>query len=327
MPGFIKMLFSKIWRPLLMVSVLCLSKFTFAQIEITDSHGKYSFEKPPERVVVLNWALAEQMIELGEMPVGFADIAGYKKHTQQNTIDNSVVDVGNRLSPDLRKISELKPEIILIGYSQRSLIRPLSNIATVIYFKNFGKRYNNQDKSASRFLELAKLFDKTHLAQSKLISRDQQLNTLKGNLKTVLDKTGVPSLLFVVPEKSNAAKRSSVLVFGKNSMPFYAAQELGLNVVAVTETDQFGTARLSNEQVDVLLNDSEVEVCIVYMTSYMDSKPEDYQLPSHAQCSLEPGYQNSFGGIMSIQYLAQSIFEPLFKYKETTVLEDARVLE
>ena len=110
-------------------------------------------------------------------------------------------------------------------------------------------------------------------------------------------------------------------------MPFYAAQKLGLNVVAVTETDQFGTARLSNEQVDILLNDSEAEVCIVYMTSYMDSKPEDYQLPSHTQCSLEPGYQNAFGGIMSIQYLAQSIFESLFKYKETTVLEDARVLE
>ena len=135
-----------------------------AQIEITDSHGKYQFEKPPERVVVLNWALAEQLIELDVKLLGMADITGFKKYANQPRVARNTVDVGERLSPNLAKIKDLKPDVIIIGYSQRSLIKSLSNLGTVIYFKNFGKRYNNYQKSRERFLELAKLFDKTQLA-------------------------------------------------------------------------------------------------------------------------------------------------------------------
>jgi len=85
-------------RPLLAIAVfivfVAVASFAHAQIEIQDSHGKYRFEKPPERVVVLNWALGEQMLELDETPVGFADIKGYRSHTGTEAMPEGVVDVG-----------------------------------------------------------------------------------------------------------------------------------------------------------------------------------------------------------------------------------------
>ena len=73
----------------------------YAEVAIQDSHGKYRFEEPPKRVVVLNWALAEQLHELGEVPVGMADIEGYRKHSNNVIVENTVVDVGGRLAPKL----------------------------------------------------------------------------------------------------------------------------------------------------------------------------------------------------------------------------------
>lgn len=297
-------------RAFLCLILMLFTQAVNAQIEITDSHGKYRFAKPPERVVVLNWALAEQMLELGEVPVGVADIGGYRRHDNQVTFPDSVVNVGERLSPSLSEIRALKPEIILIGYSQRSLIRPLSNIATVIYFKNFGKRYNNQEKSRDRFLELAKLFDKTELAQTRLREREQRLSQLKEKLQSAYIDKPFPAVQFIVPDASNVAKNRASLVFGVNSMPFYAAQALGLTVLAPEKTDQFGMAQLTSSGLNELVDEYHGGVCQFYLSSYT----QNFELPEQTSdngCVQTLGYQNAFGGVMSVLYLAESIVDGL----------------
>lgn len=312
-------------KGILSLVFVLFTQSVYAQIEITDSHGKYRFAKSPERVVVLNWALAEQMMELGEMPVGMADVDGYRSHTKQVAPPDSVISVGDRLSPSLRKIRALKPEIILIGYSQRSLIRPLSNIATVIYFKNFGKRYNNQDKSRERFLELAKLFDKTQLAQTKLSERDQRLTKLKEKLQQAYAGRELPGVQFIVPDVSNAAKNGASLLFGVNSMPFYAAQALGLSVVAPQGSDQFGMSQLASSQLEELVREHASSLCQFHLSSYSQgASPQSTSFPkalfpstlakgqsTKSACVETLSYQNAFGGIMSILYLAESIAHSL----------------
>ena len=297
-------------RPALIV-LFVFTPLVQAQIEIQDSHGKYRFEKPPERVVVLNWALGEQMLELGETPVGFADINAYQSHTSSIAVPEGVVDVGERLSPNLNEIRALKPDIILIGYSQRSLLRPLSNIATVIYFKNFGKRYNNHEKSKARFLEMAKLFDKTDFANTKLIERDKRFNALKTQLKNAFSNDALPTVQFIVPEGLDGSKRNSVLVFGGNSMPYYAAQELGLSVLGAAENDQFGTAKLDDKELAALLADQSNKVCKLYLSSYAVDVKVGEESVSEDGCSVDLDYQNAFGGVMSVLYLAESISSAL----------------
>lgn len=86
-------------KQILFSCLLLLSNIAFADIQITDSHGKYTFKTPPERVAVLNWTLAEQMLELDKIPVGMAGIADFKSTNKQLVVPNNVVDVGSRLSP------------------------------------------------------------------------------------------------------------------------------------------------------------------------------------------------------------------------------------
>ena len=314
-------------KPLIFIKLCLFStllfghQISFAQIEITDSHGKYSFKKPPEKVVVLNWALAEQMLELGVTPSGMADIDGFTKHASKPSVPSEVVDVGDRLSPNLAKLKELEPDIIMIGYSQRSLLRPLSNIATVIYFKNFGARYNNFDKSRERFLELAKLFDKTELAKQKLTYLDAQLVDLKTSLLREFAKLKIasPAVQINVPSSND----SKTWLFGKNSMPYYAASALGLDIVSTQETNQYGVSMVDDAELTKILapyqenssNQNNTYLCQLRLTSYAqeDFSKAPSNTTSNTNCVADLTYQNAFGGTMSVLYLAESIYKALIE--------------
>lgn len=263
-----------------------------APIEITDSHGKYRFEQPPQRFVSLNWALTEALVELGETPLGVADLAQFKTLAPKAEFKDDVVDLGPRLQPSLEKIKALKPEIIFIGYSQRSLLRPLSNIATVIYFKNFGKRYNNAAKADERFSELAKLFAKQDLAAEKLAHRDQRLAELKESLA----QSQIPPLLIIAPSTGGSAAQ-----FAQNSLPMAAANALGLEVIGADKTDNFGVQKIFDSELKDL---SKQPHCLVqmYKLSQLTSAPE-----SNSQCQLQLDYQLGFGSAMSLLYLAEAL--------------------
>jgi iron complex transport system substrate-binding protein len=296
--------------------VLSSTQSTLAEIQITDSHGKYNFAEPPKRVVALNWALAEQMLELGETPLGMADIQGFRKHGTKTVVPDSVTDVGERLSPKLAAIRKLKPDIILIGYSQRSLLRPLSNIATVIYFKNFGNRYNNYEKSRERFLEMAKLFDKTALAESRIKKADEHFEAMRLKLAVAFQKIQLPALQIMIPQTaSEADKGKPIWVFGKNSLPFYAAKQLGLEVVSPEKTSQFGTAQISAADLKDLHRENGQEFCSVYLPSYQTSKRTNEIATQSTGCSFELHYQNAFGGTMSVLYLSEAIYHALLSHR------------
>ena len=308
--GFVKYL---TWlRLFACLLTLSSTQTVFAEIQITDSHGKYNFAEPPKRVVALNWALAEQMLELGETPIGMADIEGFRQHGTKPVVPESVIEVGKRLSPKLATIRKLKPDIILIGYSQRSLLRPLSNIATVIYFKNFGNRYNNFEKSRERFLEMAKLFDKTEKATNKLKQADERFQTMRLKLAQVFPEDQLPKLEITIPQTaSETEKHQSIWVFGKNSLPFYAAEKLGLAVVSPEKTSQFGTAQLNMADLVALHNANGQALCRVYLPSYQTPNRDSESAIPPKGCAFELNYQNAFGGAMSVLYLSEAIYQAL----------------
>jgi len=114
-----------------------LTSSTTKTINIRDSHGKWSFEKPPERIAVINWTLTEQLLELDFKPVAVADIPGFEKAAPDTTIPEGITDIGSRFAPHLDKLKETKPDLIIIGYSQRDLLRPLSNTKRINAFASW----------------------------------------------------------------------------------------------------------------------------------------------------------------------------------------------
>src|SRR5690606_18466930 len=63
--------------------------------EIEHAAGVTIIESIPERVVVLEWTYAEDLLALGIQPVGVADVAGYEAWVNvEPELGDDVVDVG-----------------------------------------------------------------------------------------------------------------------------------------------------------------------------------------------------------------------------------------
>ena len=262
------------------------------KIRITDSHGKWAFEKPPERIAIVNWTLTEQLLELGISPVAIADLSGFNKQSPQTTItnQNNIIDLGSRFGPNLSKLKSSKPDLIIIGYSQRDLMRPLSNIAPVMYFNNFSRRFDNAKKADERFLVLAKLFNKTDFAKRKLQDRDNKINKIKQELNRHFNKT-LPNLNIALIDKKNA------WVFLENSVPFYVASKLGFPSKLTQKPSKLGTHKIPLTE----LNQN--SDCVVLV----DKSQPTQRFTQNKQCLYTMQATNNYGGAMSQLYLAEAI--------------------
>ncbi|AMB57916.1 iron-siderophore ABC transporter substrate-binding protein [Microterricola viridarii] len=85
-----------------------------AAISITDDRGQViSLDAPASRVVALEWNTAENLVALGVMPVGVADVEGYGTWVKAENLDKSVTDVGQRGEPSIDAIAGLAPDLVL----------------------------------------------------------------------------------------------------------------------------------------------------------------------------------------------------------------------
>ena len=271
------------------------------KIKITDSHGKWVFDSPPKRVAIVNWTLSEQILELGVKPIAIADLSGFKKTSPQTKVIPNIVDLGSRFTPNLKQLRELKPELIIIGYSQRDLLRPLSNIAPVMYFNNFSRRFDNALKADERFLILAKLFGKIEFAKQRLKYRDQQIEHIAASINEYFQGK--------LPQVTIASvKKNSAWLFLNNSIPFSVVERLGFKLSPIQEkSSKLGTHKTSLDEL------SKLDGCILLLNSEINSVTV-----KNPQCKHTLLTTNAYGGSFSQLHLASSI-ESAFKaqFKKT----------
>ena len=289
---------------LFIMGVLFVALTAAQPVTITDSNGKVRFESTPERVVVINWTLTEQVLSLDVKPIGVAEVETYRQRIARPALAEGVVDVGSRIAPDLKAIAALEPDLILVGYSQRRLIRVLSNIAPVVYFRNFSRRYNNAEKADERFLELARLFNRVEVAENKLQQRELSLNALKTRLKAAYGSDEVPATTIMLIEEDQYA-----WTFGANSMPQYAVQRLGIAPAYLQEPSQFGVKKTSVSEL------TDVSGCILYMSfngfdPYQSATWQNTQA-MQSGCFYPLAVTSLYGGALSLQYLGQNIVNAL----------------
>lgn len=100
-------------------------------ITLTHSLGSTEVVKNPQRVVVLDFSVLENMDYLGIKPVAVTK-AGMPKHLSRYTDDTEIVDVGSIIEVNLEKINEAQPDLIIIGQRLLEFYDPLSAIAPVL---------------------------------------------------------------------------------------------------------------------------------------------------------------------------------------------------
>ncbi|MBE0009688.1 MULTISPECIES: iron-siderophore ABC transporter substrate-binding protein [unclassified Arthrobacter] len=84
-------------------------------ITIVDSRGKeVVLDGPATRVAGSEWGVIENMVSLGVMPVGAADIEGYETWVSSAPLDDTVTDIGTRGEPSIDTLVALEPDLLLV---------------------------------------------------------------------------------------------------------------------------------------------------------------------------------------------------------------------
>ncbi len=286
----------------------CLCLFSFnvlAQYVVTDSFGKHTFDTPPSRIVVTDWTLLEQLLELGILPVGAPELAFYKKFVAQPSLPADITDIGLRRSPNSEAIRALNPDVIIIGTDQKKLARPLSRFSRVMFYKSFSDKYRtNGIKSETRFLQIAELFQKRQFAEQKLGQRNIELERIKTQIYQHFNENVPPLTVIRFSTHSNA------LVYGDNSILAHTMALLGIPQGISTKRTKWGEQEMSITKL------SDVKGSILYVEPVESQQILQSQawrnLPLVKQQRVGPMAATwSYGGAMSVLYNARAIRDGL----------------
>ena len=168
---------------------------TFKEKTIVHDFGTTELKKAPKRIVILDNLYGEILDPLDITPVGAttgqSDSQEFSTLFKKQYKDAKVVSVGWQGSPDLDKIAELKPDLILMTGEQEDLYEELSEIApTVGYQINTDENWDYHETS----LKVAEIFDKRDEMKKDLDRLDASEAVFAENVKA---KFGNQKLMYL----------------------------------------------------------------------------------------------------------------------------------
>ena len=168
---------------------------TFKEKTIVHDFGTTELKKAPKRIVILDNLYGEILDPLDITPVGAttgqADSQEFSTLFKKQYKDAKVVSVGWQGNPDLDKIAELKPDLILMTGEQEDLYDELSEIApTVGYQINTDENWDYHETS----LKVAEIFDKRDKMKKDLDRLDAREAVFAENVKA---KFGNQKLMYL----------------------------------------------------------------------------------------------------------------------------------
>lgn len=103
-------------------------------VSVTDFLGRtVELDAPAEKVVTLEWAETEIAASLGVMPVGVADIEGYRTWVGGTVpLDDTVTDVGTRQEPSVDTIAGLEADLVIMETDDQELIANIEEFVPVL---------------------------------------------------------------------------------------------------------------------------------------------------------------------------------------------------
>ena len=168
---------------------------TFKEKTIVHDFGTTELKKAPKRIVILDNLYGEILDPLDITPVGAttgqADSQEFSTLFKKQYKDAKVVSVGWQGNPDLDKIAELKPDLILMTGEKEDFYEELSKIAaTVGYQINTDENWDYHETS----LKVAEIFDKRDEMKKDLDRLDAREAVFAENVKA---KFGDQKLLYL----------------------------------------------------------------------------------------------------------------------------------
>ena len=225
--------------------VLFVSTMANAQdIIVKNAAGEQTVPQNPQKVVVLDFGVADTLRALGETDkiVGFPK-AGHIPTYLDEFKQDKFKDVGSLPEPAFESINELNPDLIIAAPRQQKLLDKLKEIAPVFYVENdYSNYYSSFQENVTA---LGKIFNKEALAKAKLDALDAKVSQVANETK------GKTALLVLVNE-------SKISAFGDNSRYSMVFQKFGFkpadsNIKSSTHGMSVGFEYLLEKNPDYLL--------------------------------------------------------------------------
>ncbi len=275
---------------------------------VNDSRSRHEFAQPPQRVVALSWSLAEQLLELGVTPVGVADVEGYGKWVVRPALPEDVASVGLRKEPNLERIAELAPDVILASDDQLAFVPNLEKIAPVLHFDTFSADHDNHQVARETFIALGRLFDREAAARTKLADLDARLAALRAQVAAHFG--GAPPEVTVVRPIDDAR----VAIHGENAMPVFALRALGLDSGFPLPATQWGITLKKWEEIGRIRSGIVLYIEPFEQADEVFSKTLWQAMPVVREGRVHPIPATwTYGGATSVGYLAEVIARKLLE--------------
>jgi ABC-type Fe3+-hydroxamate transport system substrate-binding protein len=201
------------------------SEETTNGITVTDDRGEeISLSSPATDVVALEWNTAENLVALGVMPVGVADVEGYTTWVKSEPLGESVTDVGMRGEPSIDSIAGLAPDLVVTTSDlPESAIAQIEKFAPVLVVRgaDASNPIGQMEKNLTNIAVATGTEDK---AEDLLAAFDAKVD--EGG--AALADAGISGEEFVMSDSWATGGQVSIRPFAKGALLSAVTEELGL---------------------------------------------------------------------------------------------------
>ncbi|EKO3446998.1 ABC transporter substrate-binding protein [Vibrio fluvialis] len=157
-------------------------------VTVTDSHGEFTLNQVPQRIVALEFSFVDALAAVDVSPVGIAD--DYDPSRLLPAVSAKLgqwQSVGTRSQPSLEVIASLKPDLIIADVDRHSAVyRDLSKIAPTLLLPSRRETYEDNLKSAAI---IGKVIGKEAEMQQRLAQHHQLMDHYAAQLSGLNNQT------------------------------------------------------------------------------------------------------------------------------------------
>ncbi|WP_277679933.1 ABC transporter substrate-binding protein [Gracilibacillus dipsosauri] len=292
-----------------------------SEITVNDYYGEQPINGVPERIVVLEWVYAEDLLALGVQPVGMADIEGYKDWVNiEPKLSEDIQDVGTRQEPNLEAIRALEPDLIITAsFRHEAILDSLKDIAPTLAFNPYpeegeGTQYKEMETT---FQEIAKALQKEEEADQVLSDLDKAYETASTEIK----EANIDNKQFVLSQAYSSDNTPVIRLFKDNAMATEIMTKIGLE--NAYQSDGYQLYGYDETSVEALQTAQDAHFFYIVQeddnifTNQLAGNPawEELEFVKENRTHQLPGSTWTFGGPLSAEVFANQIKEALVQAK------------
>lgn len=243
-------------------------------VTVVHQLGETEVKRNPKNVIVFDYGILDTLDELGVEVTGVApsNLPTYLSDYSAETYEN----VGTLFEPDLEKIYELQPELIVIGARQADYYEELSKIAPTLSLAIDNSNYLESFKTNMTYI--GEIFGKEEEVKEKLTTYDEEI----AQISEMAKENGMNGLVVLANDKG-------ISVFGPGSRFGIIHDNFGITPVDTTiEVSSHG----QNASFEYILEQNPDYMFVVDRAAVAGGETAAHELIENELIKLTDAYKN-----------------------------------